>query len=169
MLAKHALARMDISHSTPLEQVTEEEKRIFDGIFRGRGEANPYEVRKQLTDMMDDKAYVFRTENSLAEGLKQLRNLRLQTWKHVDDRAKEYNTNFINVMETDSMLTIAEVVLVNALNRCESRGAHARLDYPLRDDAKFLKHSLSYYTAGEPKVAWHPIAFTRYAPVERKY
>lgn len=167
--AKHALDHMDISQSAPLEQVTEEEKRIFDGIFRGRGEANPYEVRKELTDIMDDKAYVFRTENSLVEGLKQLRNLRLQTWKHVDDRAKEYNTNFINVMETDSMLTIAEVVLVNALNRCESRGAHARLDYPLRDDAKFLKHSLTYYTAGEPKVAWHPIEFTRYAPVERKY
>jgi len=169
LAANHALRHTDLSLSTPLEQVSEEEKRIFDGIFRGKGEANPYEVRKCLTDIMDEKAYVFRTENTLIEGLKDLRGLKLQTWKHVDDRATEYNTNFINVMETDSMLSVAEVVLVNALNRCESRGAHARLDYPLRDDERYLKHSLTYYSTEEPKIAWHPIAFTRYAPVERKY
>ena len=51
-------------------------------------------------------------------------------WKHVDDKAKEYNTNFINVMEIDSMIRTAEVVLVGALNRKESRGAHSRTDYP---------------------------------------
>src|SRR6476620_6314357 len=163
LAANHALKHMDVSLSTPLEQVSEEEKRIFDGIFRGKGEVNPYEVRKRLTDIMDEKAYVFRTENTLIEGLKDLRGLKLQTWKHVDDRATEYNTNFINVMETDSMLSVAEVVLVNALNRCESRGAHARLDYPLRDDERYLKHSLTYYSTEEPKIAWHPIAFTRYA------
>ena len=67
------------------------------------------------------------------------------------------------------MFSVAEVVLVNALNRCESRGAHARLDYPLRDDERYLKHSLTYYTTTEPKIVWHPITFTRYAPVERKY
>ena len=167
--ANHALNHMGANLSVPVGQVNEEEKRIFDGIFRGKGEANPYEVRKSLTEIMDDKAYVFRTENSLVEGLKQLRILKLQTWKHVDDRAAEYNTNFINVMEIDSMLSIAEVVLMTALNRCESRGAHARLDYPLRDDERFLKHSLSYYTSTEPKIAWHPVTFTHYAPVERKY
>jgi succinate dehydrogenase / fumarate reductase flavoprotein subunit len=167
--ANHALRRLDTSLSIQVEQVTEEEKRIFDGIFRGRGEANPYEVRKHLTDIMDDKAYVFRTETSLVDGLRELRELKSQTWKHVDDKASEYNTNFVNVMEIDSMLDVAEVVLVNALNRRESRGAHARLDYPSRDDEKYLRHSLTYHTSAEPKIAWHPIAFTRYAPVERKY
>jgi len=122
----HALTYTDLNESSRSEQISEEEKRIFDGIFRGRGEANHYVVRKHLTDIMDDKTYVFRTKNSLMERFKELRFLKSQTWKHVDDRALEYNTDFINVMETDSMLSIAEIVLVNALNRCKSRGAHAR-------------------------------------------
>jgi len=152
------------------QQVIEEEKRIYDGLFRGKGDVNPYEVRKQMTDTMDDKAYVFRNEQGLTEALKKIRELKASMWKHVDDKAKEYNTNFFNVMEIDSMLRTAEVVLVGALNRRESRGAHSRTDYPVRDDANFLNHTLAYYAGGGgPKMAWHPVTFTRYAPVERKY
>ncbi|MFL6455933.1 MAG: succinate dehydrogenase/fumarate reductase flavoprotein subunit, partial [Nitrososphaeraceae archaeon] len=142
----------------------------------GRGNANPYEIRKELTDMMDSKAYVFRDEKGLTEALKRLRQLETETWKHVDDQAKEYNTNFINVMELDSMLRVAEVVLMGAFNRRESRGAHARTDYQSRDDINFLKHTLAYFTTaeggvagGQPRMAWHPVTFTRYAPMERKY
>jgi len=156
--------------STQEHQVLQEEKRIYDGLFRGRGTVNPYEIRKQLTDVMDDKAYVFRNEEGLSEALKKVRELKAEMWKHVDDKAKEYNTNFVNVMEIDSMLRTAEVVLVSALNRRESRGAHSRTDYAFRDDANFLKHTLAYFTGdGGPKMGWHPVTFTRYAPVERKY
>jgi succinate dehydrogenase / fumarate reductase flavoprotein subunit len=157
-------------NSTPGQQVIDEEKRIYDGIFRGKGDLNPYEVRKQLTDVMDAKAYVFRNERALSEALKKARELKAVMWKHVDDRAKEYNTNFVNVMEIDSMLRVAEVVLVGALNRRESRGAHSRTDYPYRDDVNFFKHTLAYFTGdGGPKMTWHPVTVTRYAPVERKY
>ncbi|HEY8522853.1 MAG TPA: succinate dehydrogenase/fumarate reductase flavoprotein subunit, partial [Nitrososphaeraceae archaeon] len=157
---------IDISNN----QVLSEEKRIYDGIFRGRGEVNPYEVRKKLTDTMDEKAYVFRTEENLISGLKKIRELKALTWKHVDDKSKEYNTNFTNVMEIDAMLRTAEVVLMGAINRKESRGAHARLDYANRDDINYLKHTLAYYSSeDEPKLVWHPVTFTRYAPVERKY
>jgi succinate dehydrogenase / fumarate reductase flavoprotein subunit len=152
------------------QQIVTEEKRIFDGIFRGRGDVNPYEIRKELTDTMDEKAYVYRSESGLIEGLKKIRQIKDLAWKHVDDQAKEYNTNFINVMEIDSMLRIAEVVLIGALNRQESRGAHSRTDYKERDDNNFLKHTLAYYNNnGEPKMSWHPVIFTRYAPAERKY
>src|SRR3712207_9320522 len=95
---------------------------------------------------MDEKAYVFRNEQELIGALEKVRELKGAMWKHVEDKAKEYNTNFINVMETDSMLRTAEVLLVGALNRRESRGAHARTDYPYRDDANFLKHTLAYFT-----------------------
>ena len=76
----------------------------------------------------------------------------------------------VNVMEIDAMMRTAEVVLLGAINRRESRGAHSRLDFPNRDDVNFLKHTLAYYsTDGEPKMTWHPVIITRYAPVERKY
>jgi succinate dehydrogenase / fumarate reductase flavoprotein subunit len=168
--AQFALERKGSTIEISNDQVISEEKRIYDGIFRGRGEVNPYEVRKKLTDTMDDKAYVFRTEENLVAGLKKIRELKALTWKHVDDKSKEYNTNFTNVMEIDAMLRTAEVVLMGAINRKESRGAHARLDYANRDDINYLKHTLAYYNCeNEPKLEWHPVTFTRYAPVERKY
>lgn len=169
LAAKYGQTHKNTSLSIPQQQVIEEEKRIYDGIFRGSGQVNPYEVRKELTDTMDAKAHVFRTEQELIEGLKKVRELKVLTWKHVDDQAKEYNTNFINVMETDSMLRIAEVILIGALNRRESRGSQARIDYPKRDDVNFLKHTLAYYTHDAPKMDWFPVTFTRYAPVERQY
>ena len=155
--------------SFPTDLVNAEEKRIYDGIFRGRGQVNPYEVRQKLTDTLNDKAYVYRNQTDLLEGLKKVRELKAMTWKHVDDQAKEYNTNFSNVMELDSMFRVAEVVLIGAINRKESRGSHARTDFPKRDDKKFLHHTLAYYDPEEPIMKKHPVTITNYKPVERKY
>jgi len=155
--------------SLPTDLVNMEEKRIYDGIFRGRGQANPYEVRQELTDTLNDKAYVYRNQTDLLEGLKKVRELKTMTWKHVDDQAKEYNTNFSNVMELDSMFRVAETVLIGAINRKESRGSHARTDFPKRDDKKFLHHTLAYYNPEEPIMKKHPVTITNYKPVERKY
>ncbi len=153
----------------PHDLVRLEEKRIYDGIFRGRGEVNPYEARQKIADTMNDKAYVYRNHDDLAAGLRIIRDLQGGAWKHVDDSAKEYNTNFINVMELDSMFRAAETVLVGAINRQESRGAHARTDYPARDDENFLHHTLAYWGPGEPNMKTHPVTITKYKPVERKY
>jgi succinate dehydrogenase / fumarate reductase flavoprotein subunit len=165
--AKYALEHNagEINH----DMVNQEEKRIYDGIFHGAGNENPYEIKKTLTDMMDQKAYVFRTGEELADAIKKVKELQERTWKHVDDKAKEYNTNFVNVMELDSMLRTCEVVLVGAYHRLESRGAHARLDYPNRDDQNFMKHTLAYYTGDGSKIAYHPVTVTRYKPEERHY
>ena len=155
--------------SIPGDLVDAEEKRIYDGIFRGSGEVNPYEIKQELTDTLNDKAYVYRNEADLLEGLRKVRELKAMTWKHVDDHAKEYNTNFSNVMELDSMFRISETVLIGAINRKESRGSHARTDFPTRDDKKFLHHTLAYYNPDEPIMKTHPVTITNYKPVERKY
>ena len=176
LAAKHALKHKNNSQSTASlsiseQQVSLEEKRIFDGIFRGRGQLNPYEIKKELTDTMDAKAHIFRTEQELIDGLKKVRDLKESSWKRVDDQAKEYNTNFISTMELDAMLRVSEVILLGALNRRESRGAQARVDYPKRDDVNFLKHTLVYFKGPEtqPTIDWFPVTITRYVPVERRY
>ena len=168
-LAIDYIQNNEFSNPWPHHLVAAEEKRIYDGIFRGNGDVNPYEVRQKLTDTMNDKAYVYKNETNLIEGLKTIRDLKQQTWKHVDDKAKEYNTNFANVMELDSMFRVAEIVLLGAINRKESRGAHARTDYPKRDDANFLHHTLAYYDPNGPIMKTHPVTITKYQPVERKY
>ena len=168
-LAVEYIQKGTTSNPWPHHLVEAEEKRIYDGIFRGNGSVNPYEIRQQLTDTMNDKAYVYRNETDLVAGLKKIRELKVQTWKHVDDKAKEYNTNFSNVMELDSMFRVAEIILLGAINRKESRGAHARTDYPKRDDANFLHHTLAYYDPNEPIMKTFPVTITKYQPVERKY
>jgi len=167
--AVNYIEKVTPSTSIPTDLVNMEEKRIYDGIFRGRGQANPYEIRQELTDTLNDKAYVYRNQTDLLEGLKKVRELKAMTWKHVDDQAKEYNTNFSNVMELDSMFRVAEVVLIGAINRKESRGSHARTDFPKRNDKKFLHHTLAYYDPEEPIMKKHPVIITNYKPVERKY
>jgi succinate dehydrogenase flavoprotein subunit len=171
LAAKYALSHRNTSSSIPNDQVLEEEKRIYDGIFRGRGQINPYEVRKELSDTMDAKAHVYRNEKDLCDGLRIIKDLQRSTWKHVDDQAKQYNTNFTNVMELDSMLRIAEIILIGALNRLESRGAQARIEYPKRDDSRFLKHTIANYTGpiNDPRMDWFPVTITRFTPVERHY
>ena len=168
-LAVDYIEKEHSSAQFPSHLVSAEETRIFDGIFRGRGDVNPYEVKQEVAETLNSKAYVYRNHTDLAEGLKKVRELKQKTWKHVDDSAKEYNTNFQNVMELDSMFRVAEVVLLGALNRKESRGAHARTDFPTRDDANFLHHTLAYYDPGEPIMKKHPVTITKYKPVERKY
>ena len=132
------------SNPWPHHLVALEEKRIYDGIFRGNGDVNPYGIRQELTDTLNNKAYVYRNETDLVDGLKKVRELKKQAWKHVDDKAKEYNTNFANVMELDSMFRVAEVILVGAINRKESRGAHAHEDFTERDDKNWMKHTIMW-------------------------
>ncbi|GBC75517.1 Fumarate reductase flavoprotein subunit [archaeon HR06] len=153
----------------PKEKVLEEEKRIYDGIFRGSGKENPYKIREEVNKVMDEHCYIFRKEDSLTEGIRKIRELYNRSWKHVDDKDKEYNTNFINVLELDSMIRIAEAILVSAYNRRESRGAHYRLDYPYRDDEKYLKHTLCYYSEDGPKISYSPVKLIKYKPEVRVY
>lgn len=168
-LAVDYIAKTNLERQFPTHLIDSEEKRIFDNIFRGKGKENPYEIREQLTNVLNDKAYVYRNELELIDGLKKIRQLRSTSWKHVDDHAKEYNTNFINVMELDSMFRVAEVILLGAIHRKESRGSHARTDYPQRDDKNFLHHTLIYHNLNEPIMKKHPVTITKYKPVERKY
>jgi len=67
------------------------------------------------------------------------------------------------------MLDVAQAVAHSALVREESRGAHTRTDFPKRDDARFLKHSLAYCTPAGPRIESLPVTITRWPPEERKY
>jgi len=165
--AKHALSQPE--HSVNAQALAQEETRIFDEVLHGSGDENPYEIHTQVQTIMDDYAYVYRTGGGLEDGLGKLRDLHKKTYRHVEDRAKEYNTNFINVLELESMFDLAEIVLVGGLARTESRGAHSRLDYPARDDKNWLKHTLAYYTNEGPRLDYGPVTLTKYTPTERHY
>jgi succinate dehydrogenase flavoprotein subunit len=150
-------------------QVLSEEKRVYDDTLHGSGTLNPYEVRDRLQEIMDKHAYVYRTAEGLRTALRQVQKLKEEAYRRVTDQAKEYNTSLVHVLELDSLLETAEIMLVSALAREESRGAHSRLDYPKRDDANWLKHTLAHKTSGLLKLDYIPVKITKYRPTERRY
>ncbi len=153
----------------PKEQILQEETRLFDETLRGSGNISPYEVRDRLQGTMDRDAYVFRTGDGLKRALREIQTLKREAYRNVGDKEKEYNTNLFHVLELDSLITAAEVVVAAALAREESRGAHTRLDYPKRDDVHWLKHSLAHRTSDGPRLDSIPVKITKHQPVERKY
>jgi succinate dehydrogenase / fumarate reductase flavoprotein subunit len=157
------------SANFPQQVAALEEKRIYDGIFRGEGKENPYEIKHELEKIMDEYANVFRTGQGLGEALKRIRALKQRAYQHVEDKVREFNMNLINVLELQSMLDVAEVVLAGAYARTESRGAHFRLDFSKRDDEHWLRHTLAHKTPDGLQLDYSPVTITRYQPKERTY
>ena len=135
-------------------------------------------IRKELQDEMDRNAQVFRTDESLAKVTQTIYQLR-ERYKNVaiQDKGKRFNTDLLEAIELGFLLDLAEVVVFSARNRKESRGGHMRDDFPDRDDANYMKHTMAYLT-GDPHSAdaadhitldWKPVVVTNYQPMERKY
>jgi succinate dehydrogenase/fumarate reductase flavoprotein subunit len=119
---------------------------------------------------MDRHAGVYRTGESMQQGLDKIAELRRRFRNiAVRDKSRIYNTDLIRTLETENMLELAEALLTAGLARQESRGAHSRTDFSVRDDEKFLGHSMVYSTGGTPRLEYKPVAITNWKPVERKY
>ena len=127
-------------------------------------------LRKELQDTMDLNAQVYRTEESLEEALKKIAELR-KRYEHVQiqDKGQRFNTDLLEAVELGFLLDLAEVLVVTAKERRESRGGHFREDYPTRDDKKFMVHSMAYKKGSKIKIDWKPVTITNYQPMERKY
>ena len=154
------------------ERAEAEEARIFDKLIHKEvGGENPYEIKSEMNSTMDNNVYVFRDKSTLEEAYTSIKRLRERFAKvRLEDDGRVYNQNLKDIIELDFLLEQAELITVAALNRTESRGAHFRLDYPKRDDANWLKHTLLFYTPeGKPRISYAPVRITRWKPEERKY
>lgn len=154
----------------PKDHVEEEEKRIFQDLLGRDGDENPYQLRKELREVMDFHMGVFRTGDEISAGLEKIRKLkeRFNNIK-IQDKSRIYNSNLINTLELENMLLLAETMIIAALAREESRGGHSRRDFPKRDDENWLKHTLITLTDDGPKLDYKDVTITKWKPVERKY
>ncbi len=154
----------------PMDQVDAELGRVFVDFLQKKGVENPYEIRTELRAAMDQHAGVYRDGESLSEGLKKIKALKARFEDiYIKDTNYVYNTNLINAFETENLLDLAEAMLTAALAREESRGGHARTDFPERDDEKWLKHTLVSFGDTGPNIDYKPVTITKWKPVERKY
>ena len=132
-------------------------------------------LRKEMQETMDMNAQVYRTEATLKQALIDVQELRRRyTNVSIQDKGVRYNTDLMEAIELGFLLDLAELVVVGALERKESRGGHAREDYPTRDDVNFMRHTMAYRRTDESgaeyvHLDYKPVVVTRYQPMERKY
>jgi len=113
---------------------------------------------------------VFRDKNRLDTALAEIMKLKARYENiSVEDKGDIFNTELISALELGHLMTIAECIVLSAINRRESRGAHYRLDFLLRDDANWLKHTLLSKDGDGIKLSYKEVAITKYKPMERNY
>jgi succinate dehydrogenase / fumarate reductase, flavoprotein subunit len=131
---------------------------------------DPSTLRTEMQRTMEECVGIYRDEAGLLEGIRRIRALRERFARvRVVDQTPVFNLNLTDALETGHMLELAEVIVVGAFARTESRGAHARTDYPKRDDARWMRHTLARRTPDGPSLDYAPVSMTRFEPTERVY
>ncbi|MGZ4556069.1 MAG: succinate dehydrogenase flavoprotein subunit [Mycobacteriaceae bacterium] len=143
-------------------------------VLSENGNERVADIRIELQASMDNNASVYRTEESLKQALSDVRALKERYGRiTVQDKGKRYNTDLLEAVELGFLLELAEITVVGALARKETRGGHAREDYQVRDDVNFMRHTMAYKEGtdlvADIRLDYKPVVQTRYEPMERKY
>jgi len=131
----------------------------FDKIRFNKGDSSTGEVRTSMQKVMQEKCAVFRTEELISKGIEEFNQIE-SSMDNIDvkDKSMIFNTDLTESLELHNLMAQSKVTLHSALNRTESRGAHAREDHQERDDSNWLVHSLSWLDSeGEVKMGKRPV------------
>ncbi len=168
--ARHALERPAVPSNPVAQLVGDERRRLDTRYLRADGRERIADIRDEMRKAMEDGCGIYRDKTTMAKTCDTLRRLRERFGRiGLTDRDAVFNTELIAALELESMLDVAATIAHGALAREESRGAHTRTDFPKRDDARFLKHTLAYRTPDGPRIEYLPVTITRWPPEERKY
>jgi succinate dehydrogenase / fumarate reductase flavoprotein subunit len=142
----------------------------FEALRNGSGKENAFDIANEMKHIMFSDVGIYRTGSGMEQALDKLHELK-ERYKHikVSDTGKVFNTELLNAWELGNMLDVAEAVTVSALNRTESRGGHAREDYPERDDKNWLRHTLISRKNGKLEISYKPVVITKFEPKARVY
>jgi fumarate reductase flavoprotein subunit len=159
--------------ANPISALVRDEERRVEKTFLDAysGDQRVGEIREDLQRAMDWGVGVFRTHDALEQVVEELAVLRRRFARvRLDDHSRTFNTELVSALELDFLLDGAETIVQSALARRESRGSHARRDFPERDDDRYLAHTLAYHRPGQqPRLEYRPVRITQWVPQARTY
>ena len=159
-----------VAYQTLPDDALDFTRQQLDNLLNNTGSELAADIANDMKKVMFDHVGVFRIEDGMKKAMDTIHTLQ-ERYKHVRvrDQGKLFNTELVNTWELSNLLEIAEVTTNAAIARTESRGAHARNDYSERDDANWLKHSLTYRREKGLELRYKPVVITHYQPQKRTY
>lgn len=134
-------------------------------LMSNSGPERAWQLREELGRALSQNLGIFRTRTSMTSALKTVKDLQARAGRLVlQDHGQVFNADLIQAFELDALLDVAETIVVGALAREESRGAHYRGDFPQRDDVNWLKHTVVYRSPQGPQLKMMPVTITRFPP-----
>jgi len=170
---RYARERTAPPTDNPIAGLVRDEERRIQATYldRSAGEDRIGVIREDLQRAMDRHVSVFRTEEGLVEMAAELPKLRERLGRaRIDDHSRAFNTELVQALELECMLDCADTMVISALERRESRGAHARRDFPDRNDERWLTHTVAYQRPGDrPRLEYRPVQIGNFQPQARTY
>jgi len=162
------------------EEVVEAEKILLDEALEVKSRIEEWKKKDEgwkvhlllnkLKVIMSDKVGIFRSTEDLKQALEEIQGLREDYSRvYISGDCLRYSQELVNIFEFESMLDLAEVISLGALNREETRGSHYRLEFPKRDDIHWLKHTMVSWKDGQSRIDYQDVKIEKYKPEERKY
>jgi len=150
--------------------VADMECHVANLVARGADGADAYAIRAEMIATTRDHFGVFREESVMRDGLEKLNRLKERCAAiGLRDAGGVFDLDMMRTVELEGMVDLALTVAHGAVARIESRGSHSRTDHPARDDERWLRHTLAYYTPEGPRLEYEPVALGTFEPQERKY
>ncbi len=168
--ARASANRRSFGSVTKLEEETKVWQERFKMIRNKKGGTNIVQIRNEMAQTMWENVGIFREEKEMDQAIRDIDQLLLDYEDtFIGDSSIRYNMAFVNYVEIGNLLSLAKAIALAAVNRKESRGSHSRKDFPLRDDRKFLAHTLVHKKDNKYELEYIPVKITKYKPEERKY
>lgn len=160
----------EIGYNPVSDEPLKKAGQMIAALFEHKGSENIDGIRRKMQLLMMDNCSVFRNEENLKKGLEEIKSLKIR-YNDVEivNKGGNFNYEFMEAIELGHQLNLAEVILLSALYRKESRGAHFREDFPARDDKNYLKHTLVFSNREGTEVRYKPVKITRFQPEARVY
>ncbi len=169
-VAKYLGTAREMPDKGLLAGLGEKEEERIDALLENDGDVDPYKLTHEMQQSMEKNFYVYRKMPEMKKGRDAVARLASRFKDiYVKDKGRTYNTNLRDVIELGNMLELSVAISEAASRRTESRGAHAVVEYPERDDKRWLKHTIIEKNGAKARISYIPVTITKWAPQKRVY